>query len=244
MPENWDYQCQRLFALSGAVGIVFCLLAWEVFWPQPPNFAMSGQETAQFYADHQMGFLIGVTLTAIGMPFLIAWDIQLGAMLRKLEGGQGLVTIVATVGITTIPILLCFDCAVWGVAAYRPMDTTPDVTRALSDVSWISSMLIWPPLCMGMILVGIVILKTRHLPGGFPKWLGWFSIFVGCVEPGQAGIIFDKTGPFAPDGLGSWYLAVFTWGPWIVFMSIAQARILAREKAATTSANSALGSSR
>jgi hypothetical protein len=51
------------------------------------------------------------------------------------------------------------------------------------------------------------------------------------VEPGQAGIIFDKSGLFAPNGLGSWYLAVFTWGPWIVFISIAQACILAREKA-------------
>lgn len=230
MPITWDYRWQRFFALSGILGVFLCLLSWEVFWPQPPDFSMTGAQTAQFYSSHQLGMLIGITLSSVGMPFLASWDLQLGAMMRKLEGGSGLVSTVATVGITAIPVLLSFDCAVWAVAAYRPASTNPDVTRAMSDLGWISSMLIWPPLCLGMVLVGVVILKRQDVPGAFPKWLGWFSIFVGAVEPGQAGIIFEKTGLFAPNGLGSWYLAVFTWGPWIILMSIAQFRILARMK--------------
>ncbi len=133
--HDWDYRWQQAFALSGLAGVVLCLLAWEVFWPQPPNFAMSGPQTAQFYASHQTSMQIGITLSAIGMPFLIAWTIQLGAMLRRLEGGSGLVAIVATVGTVSIPILLAFDVAVWAVAAYRPGATSPDVTRASSSSS-------------------------------------------------------------------------------------------------------------
>jgi integrase len=34
---------------------------------------MSGPQTAQFYASHQTGMLIGITLSSLGMPFLIAW---------------------------------------------------------------------------------------------------------------------------------------------------------------------------
>jgi hypothetical protein len=50
--------------------------------------------------------------------------------------------------------------------------------------------------------------------------MGWICIIAGAMEPHQAGIIFTKSGLFAPDGLMSWYGAVFTWGPWIFLMAI------------------------
>jgi hypothetical protein len=229
MSAHFDYRWQQVFALSGLVGVVLCLVAWELCMPQPPDFTMSGPQTAQFYASHQTGMLIGVTLSSLGMPFLIAWTIQLGAMLRRLEGGSGLVAIVATVGTISIPILLVYDVVVWAIAAYRPQDTSADVTRAFSDLGWISSMLIWPPLAAGMALTGVIIFKSRGQAGAFPVWLGWFSYIVAIAELGQAPIIFYKSGPFAPDGAGSWYLAVFTWGPWIIALSIQMSRMLARQ---------------
>ena len=228
--RDFDYRWQQVFALSGLVGVVLCLAAWEVCMPQPPDFTMSGPQTAEFYSSHQTGMLIGVTLSSLGMPFLIAWTIQLGAMLRRLEGGSGLVAIVATVGTISIPILLVYDVVVWAIAAYRPQDTTADVTRAFSDLGWISSMLIWPPLAAGMALTGVIIMKTRRQAGAFPVWLGWFSYIVAISELGQAPIIFYKSGPFAPDGAGSWYLAVFTWGPWIIALSIQMFRMLAQQQ--------------
>ena len=229
MSRDFDYRWQQVFALSGLVGVVLCLVAWELCFPQPPDFTMSGPQTAQFYTSHQTGMLIGITLSSIGMPLLIAWTIQLGAMLRRLEGGSGLVAIVATVGTVSIPILLAFDCAVWAIAAYRPETTSPDVTRAFSDLGWISSMLIWPPLAAGMALTGVIIFKSRRKSGAFPAWLGWLSYLVAVAEFGQLPIIFYKSGPFAPNGAGSWYLAVFTWGPWIIALSIQMSRMLAQQ---------------
>src|SRR6201998_2507564 len=120
--RDFDYRWQQVFALSGLVGVVLCLVAWELCMPQPPDFTMSGAQTAQFYSSHQTGMLIGVTLSSIGMPFLIAWTIQLGAMLRRLEGGSGLVAIVATVGTISISILLVYAVVVWAIAGYRPPD--------------------------------------------------------------------------------------------------------------------------
>src|SRR5260370_4019810 len=133
--HDWDYRWQQVFALSGLAGVVLCLLAWEVFWPQPPDFAASGPKIAQFYASHQTSMLIGITLSAIGMPFLIAWTIQLGAMLRRLEGGSGLVAIVATVGTVSIPILLSFDVTAWAAPPYRPGATSPPSTRSMTDLA-------------------------------------------------------------------------------------------------------------
>jgi hypothetical protein len=91
-----------------------------------------------------------------------------------------------------------------------------------------------------MILAGIVILRTWQQPGALPRWLGWASILAGIAEPGQAPIIFAKTGAFAPNGPGSWYLAVFTWGPWIILSSIAQVRVLAQQHRSQAPAQEAL----
>src|SRR5260370_15467048 len=198
--DDWDYRWQQVFALSGLAGVVLCLWAWEVCWRDPPDFAMSGPQSAQFYASHQTSMLIGITLSAIGMPFLIAWTIQLGAMLRRLEGGSGLVAIVATVGTVSIPILLAFDVAVWAVAAYRPGATSPDVTRAMSDLGWISSMLIWPPLAACMALAWDLIFKSRRKVGAFPVLASCLTYLAAIAEPGEAVIIFDKTGHFGPNG--------------------------------------------
>jgi hypothetical protein len=238
MSPSWEYRWHQFFAASGAIGVLLCLIAWEALWPQPPDFDMSGVQTAQFYAEHQTGMLLGIVVTSIGLPFLMLWSLQLGSMLRRLEGGSALVSIAATVGVLTIDILLVFDLAVWAVAAYRPAETNPDVTRAFSDLGWISSMFIWPPLALGMALIGVVILKTQHKAGALPAWTGWISIVAAIAEPGQAGIIFAKSGVFAPDGLGSWYLAVFTWGPWILLLSIAQVRHLAKTRTSALDAGS------
>src|SRR6201997_4941244 len=192
--QDFDYRWQQVFAISGVVGVVLCLVAWEVFMPQPPDFTMSGPQTQTFYSNHQTGMLIGVTLSSLGMPFLIAWTIQLGAMLRRLEGGSGLVAIVATVGTISIPILLVYDVVVWAIAAYRPQDTNADVTRAFSDLGWISSMLIWPPLAAGMALTGVIIFKSRGQAGAFPVWLGWVRYPLGVSPLGPAARPFFTSG--------------------------------------------------
>ena len=146
----------------------------------------------------QTSMLIGITLSAIGMPFLIAWTIQLGAMLRRLEGGSGLVAIVATVG--TVSIRSCWrSTSRSGPSRIRPGPPAPYVTRAMSDLGWISSMLIWPPLAAGMALTGVIIFKSRREVGAFPAWARWLSYLAAIAEPGQAVIIFNKSGPFAPN---------------------------------------------
>ena len=51
----------------------------------------------------------------------------------------------------------------------------------------------------------------------------------------------SDSGPFAPNGAGSWYLAVFTWGPWIVALSIQMSRMLAQQhRLGTADRNAAL----
>jgi uncharacterized membrane protein YidH (DUF202 family) len=211
--------------------VAFTFTGLEIFWPQPPSFALSAEQTAAYYVEHRTGFLVGVVMCSIGMLFLLAWTVQFCLMLWRLEGGSRAVTAVTVASLAASPILLSFDLAIFGVVAFRPSETTPDVTRAMSDVAWLGSQHIWPMLAAGMALAGILIVKTQGRSGSLPAWLGYFSLVVALCEFGQLPIFFFKTGPFSGNGVGAWYLATFTWGPWILAAGWAMYRVLGRQQA-------------
>jgi len=226
-----DYIWQRFFTACGFLFFVFTGLGLEAFWPQPPSFAWTAEQTAAYYVEHQTGFFIGVVLCSIGMAFLLAWTVQFCLMLWQLEGGSRAVSAVIVASLAASPILLSFDLAIFGVAAYRPAEISPEITRALSDIAWLGSQHIWPMLMLGMALSGILILRTQGRPGSFPSWLGYFSLLVAVCELGQLPIFFVKSGPFSGDGAGAWYLATFSWGPWILAAAVAMYRVLGRLQA-------------
>ncbi|MCV7412360.1 hypothetical protein AWC05_17245 [Mycobacterium florentinum] len=231
MSEHDDYLWQRFFAACSLFFVVFTFTGLEIFWPQPPSFGLSADQTAAYYVDHRTGFLIGVVMCSIGMAFLLAWTVQFCLMLWRLDAGSRAVTAVTVASLAASPILLSFDLAIFGVVAYRPSDTSPDITRALSDVAWLGSQHIWPMLAAGMALGGILILKTQGRSGSLPAWLGYFSLVVAVCEFGQLPIFFFKTGPFSGNGVGAWYLATFTWGPWILAAGWAMYRALGGQEA-------------
>jgi hypothetical protein len=231
MSEREDFLWQRFFAACSFLFIVFTFAGLEVFWPQPPSFALSGEETAAYYVQHQTGFFVGIVMCSIGMAFLLAWTVQFCLMLWRLEGTSRAVTAVTLASLAASPVLLSFDLAIFGVAAFRPNKTSPDVTRALSDVAWLGSQHIWPMLALGMALAGVLIIRTQGSSGALPAWLGYFSLVVAACELGQLPIFFVKTGPFAGDGAGAWYLATFTWGPWILAAGWAMYRVLGQQRA-------------
>jgi uncharacterized membrane protein YidH (DUF202 family) len=227
-----DLAWQRFFAACAFLFVAFTFVGLELFWPQPPSFDLSAEQTASYYVTHQTGFLVGVVFCSVGMAFLLAWTVQFGLMLRRLDAGSRVVSTVTVVSLAASPILLSFDLAIFAVAAFRPATTNPAVTQALSDVAWLSSQHIWPMLAVAMALSGLLILQSQGHPEALPRWLGWFGLVCAVAEFGQLPIFFVKSGPFAGDGAGAWYLATFTWGPWILCAGWAMMRILARQSAA------------
>lgn len=152
--------------------------------PQPPSFSASAAETSRFYVENHTRVLLLVTFRSVSMAFLIASSIQLGVMLwRRAELSRPAI-VVAMMSLGSTPILLSFDLTFFAMAAYRAGDVDPELTQGFSDVAWIGSMLIWPPLAGSMVIIGVLILQSGG-PGFLPRWLGWYSIWCPAAEPFQ-----------------------------------------------------------
>jgi hypothetical protein len=152
--------------------------------------------------------------------------VQYGLMLWRQPGGSPALAAVTLACLVASPILLSFDLVLFAVATFRAASTNPDVTRALSDIAWIGSELIWPMLGGGMALAGVLIRRTSRHGGDFPAWLGWLTLLVAAIEPFQIPIIFVKTGPFAANGLFAWYCTVGSWGIWALATGLVMWRSL------------------
>jgi len=226
---------EKAFAWSGLVFAVLCLFGLEVVGPQPPSFSASAAETSKFYVENGMRTLLLVTFCSISMAFLLAWSVQLGVMLWRRPELSRPAIVVAILSLSSTPILLSFDLAFFAMAAYRAGDISPEIIQGFSDVAWIGSMLIWPPLTASMVIIGVLILQLDQ-PSFIPRWLGWYSLLCAAAEPFQGLIIFFKEGAFGPRGLATWYLAVPTWGFWIIALSIVMVRAVASSDETTAAA--------
>jgi hypothetical protein len=228
MSSRFDYGWQRFFAACSLIFAVLTGAGLEGFWPQPPKFYWTASQTAHYYVVHETRFRIGITLITIGMAFLLAWTVQFCLMLSRLEGGSRAVSAVTFASLISTPVLLAFDLGVFTIAAFRPESINPDVTRALSDVAWTSSELIWPMLALGMALGGVLIVKTAGRPGSLPAWIGWFGLIDSVIELAQIPIVFEKHGLFAANEI-SWYAPVISWGLWALSTGWAMWNALERE---------------
>ena len=239
MGSSYDRRWQQVFAASGIVFAILTGTGLEGFWAQPPSFGLTAGATARYYTRHHTGFLVGITLITIGMAFLLAWTVQYGTVLWRLnraseDGGSPVVVWVTVASLVASPILLSFDLAIFSIAAFRPTTTSPHVTQALSDVAWISSELIWPMLAAGMALGGMLMLRTRRQEGGFPAWLGYYSYIAAVIELFQIPIIFIKNGPLSASGALAWYATTGSWGIWALALSITMLRNLRHKPTSRT----------
>lgn len=83
------------------------------------------------------------------------------------------------------------------VAAHRPDEVSPELTRALNDASLLAGV---PGIAGLGALFGataVVILRTDLLP----QWLGWLSGLAAVVQPLTYGVLYTDTGAFAADGV-------------------------------------------
>ena len=105
----------------------------------------------------------------------------------------------------------------WGVAAFS-IERDPALTLLMHEVAFIIFLTAVSVFPMQMVPIGVVGLmgSTKPTPPAFPRWMGYFSIWMAITgEAGVAALLF-KTGPFAWDGLFPFYLPVFVFGAWAI----------------------------
>lgn len=184
----------------------------------PPSPALSPAEVTAIYA----GNAIGIKLTGIMLIFtpalLVPMTVVISILMWRSEGRLGPLALTQLIAglMTLAPFILTGLC--WAVAAYRP-DRDPQSVMLMNDLAWVSLEMVTPPAMVQFGAVAVAILTDRAERPFLPRWSAYFSLWV-CVLffPGLLVTMF-QTGPFAWNGILSFWVAAAAYGSWLLVFS-------------------------
>lgn len=212
-----DFFGWRLCAWAGPVYFVCEALAWAGvagFLP-PPQESWSTAQTYQYFVDNSMRVRLGMMLTLLFAPLYYIWSIVVSKVVARVEGPDGtLATIELLGGFATVVVTFGSVCA-WLAAAFDPALKSPEAVKATSDLAWM-----WfnPTLMVTFfqfVAFGLALLRDKRAVPLLPRWMGWFSFAMAATLLGALFTPFFRRGPFAWDGLLTYYVGLGGYFLWI-----------------------------
>jgi hypothetical protein len=133
------------------------------------------------------------------------------------------------------PIAFLTATVFWLLAAFQP-ERSPALTQLLNDLAWITFTCGVPFLVGQCGFLALAIYFDRQDTPVFRPWLAPFNLAVAIVlvPAGFAGLA--HSGPFAWDGLVSFWLKNIAIAVWLVVMAVVLGRTLPRDRTVSASA--------
>ncbi|MGY4103738.1 hypothetical protein ACW2Q0_29880 [Nocardia sp. R16R-3T] len=182
----------------------------------------------QWFVVHQANCRTAAIFGCLALFFVTWFECRLYSILRRAEGGDGMVSRVFFAGFL---IFVAFDMMflqfLWTVS-YRPGQTLPEVTQALNDLYLGAGVAAFGSMMASFLAAGLVILKTRCLP----RWAGISAVLIGLAQLLFIPTGFVHSGVFdIADGVLGVYVPLGSPLVWSVAVSI----VLLRRRAAPRS---------
>jgi hypothetical protein len=187
----------RYARYGAATGIAFVVLMVVSFivMPEPPDLDASVGEWAGFYAEEQDAINTALVLVSVALFFLVWFLGTLVSALRVASGSPRLPTIAFGGGLVAVAAFFV-GITLAAVAAHRPTEVTPELTRALNDGFVLSGVPAIAGVSALFAATALVVLRTDL----FPSWVGWLSAVTAVLQPLTFGALYTDSGAFAGDG--------------------------------------------
>src|SRR5581483_6094017 len=162
----------------------------------------------------------GLYVGMFGMSLIAPIVVVIGLQLRRIDGvrpGWTWLQLIAGCGtfiFTQLPMLILI------VASYRP-GRSPEITQTLNDLGYVLFLTDVPPFVLQNIAIAFAVLGDRGARRVYPRWVGYFNLWVAASFVPATLIGFFKFGPFAVHGLLSFWIPTFIYGLWSMVMGYA-----------------------
>lgn len=192
------------------------LITLAAFIP-PPSPLLGAEEVAARFRENPIGIRLGMILFMFCGTMLAPITAMYCLMIQRIEGRAGVLTYTQLVTGTIALMLFIPPTVVWSVAAFRP-DRSPELILMLNDMGWLFFIMTVAPGVLQVIVLGIAILQDKRPVPLFPRWVGYVNLWAALVlAPGGLAAMF-KTGPFAWNGLITFWIALPVFGCWFFLM--------------------------
>jgi hypothetical protein len=211
----------KFCAWSGTLCLIIMIIGFVVFAGFVPTRSPSQSvaETAQFIIENRTRIRWGMILCMFSSSLLMTYTVSMAIHMRRIEGRFPALAMIQF-GLGAIFVLeFIYLIFFWQTATFRP-ERPPELIQLLNDMAWIpfvglSSTLVLQVACFGI----AVLLDTRERPI-FPRWLGYYNLWVALMfTPGTFNVFFHN-GPLAWNGIVAWYLPIGVFATWLIINPI------------------------
>lgn len=211
---------QKLCAASGLLFLLFMLGSMALFTPlvPPPSPAMDAQTIAALYAQNHMSLLVGLALAMIGSGFYVPWAALISLHMTRMEGVSPVLSIIQAIGGTVVVLIVMVPVMCWITAAYR-IDRAPEIVQVLNDFGWLFFVMTFPVPTVQLLAIGIATLSDKSVDSVFPRWAGYFNLWMGILFIPGVFIAFFFSGPFAWNGVIGFWVPVVAFVLWFLLMT-------------------------
>jgi hypothetical protein len=222
---------QRVCVWGGPalMGLVFAGLI-AAHWFPPPAPSDSAVDTARQYQQHTTGIRIGALLIAAAGTALGPFSATLTAQMKRIEGrGAVLAYLQLCMGALWITGIL-IPASLWMAAAFDP-DRDPEITRALHVAGWLPFVAMVFPLIAAHLSVAAATLGDQRSVPVFARWVGYLNLWMAVLLAPGVLVLFFKTGPFAWNGIFTFWLAASAETAYFLTMFVMLRRAIAQQEA-------------
>lgn len=222
---------ERVCSLGGIVfsiffGIGFALLAGFVPVLDPSD---SAQEIAAIFREDQDRIRAGLVICYVGCMFFLLFGSGIHGQTRRIKGAPKTIGFLQLSSYAAAVILIIYPLTTWMAIAYRPDEWDPQLIQIFNDFAWISFLIGFVPFVTWVVSTGIAILCDQSANPLFPRWVGYVSVFQGFVQMTAVLLLFFKDGPFAYDGLFSWWIPATDFFSWFMLITVFTMKAINRD---------------
>ncbi len=209
--------------VCAACGVLFVFVLFggiiAAGWIPPIAPSNSAAEVARYYQAHANGIRTMAVMVMFGAGLTMPFAGLMATHVRRMEGSFAPLFAINLIAGCAGAVAIFMPAMLLGAAAYRP-ERAPEVTQALNDLAWVPFIMNGPPAIAQAVSFGLAVLGDKSERPAFPRWLGFYNFWVAfCFLPACI-LVYFKHGPFAWNGLLSFWLAATVFGTYFIIMAV------------------------
>lgn len=186
----------------------------------PPSPGLSEAEVVSFYRENHTSIITGLTMAFVGVGFMLPLCIVGSVFMAEVEAEDGFPFFSVMQGLCAVVTVLftAFPTFAWMAAAFR-IERSPELIALMHDLGWI----MWATPSWGfafqLLCVAVVGLKDKRPKPFIPRWMSYLALWLATGMGATPLVPFYTTsGPFAWDGLFSFWVAFFSPIGWMAIL--------------------------
>lgn len=222
---------ERLCVIAGPSMLVawalgFALLARFV---PPPSPELTASDVGALIRTHLTGIRLGLVVTCLASALNAPFVGEISVFMKRVEGNRSPLAYAQLALGACLVLEFLIPMMILEVATFRP-ERSDEMLQLVFDLGWVLFFGMVCTVALQAILFGLAVLVDDRKTPLLPRWSGYFSIWCGiCFTPGGI-LVFFKNGPFAWNGLLTFWMAVVVFTAWVFIMSGLMYRSLREEQ--------------